>query len=1010
MIDSLLKRCIKGALVGVGIVAVLAVLVFSMNTTSVSANIYPTGTPTPIGYRHGVILWDYGATPDDGEDLAVASWYDKYGYDIQTNITSTPNWASAKTRVAAIATEGMQAYLGVSFFNDSGTPVATDMVRLPTGVPTVSYSKGVCIDGNTHNDVAPDYSSPIMIAWAKQYVQSMIATFDSDPNVAGYKINAGVDEETIPVKPDGNNDCPSALANFEKKVSCASYLNFVYTLMDEFGKSSKPSFLQVGPPCTNYASTWKANQLFMEYSAKSTATPGPPPSGPLLVTATPMYVGFQNDLYQAYRQDAWQYGVPANWSINATGQRMTLMGGTIYHYDNPPVRSGIPTQEAEGYHYELVASAIANKASNIEFYPWTIPYLTDSARYMITQTLGTNAYDSPAAWVKFRGAVYGKVSYFSGTGDEYGYSDYPSSFTHLTYLSADKQPIIYCAPSPYETAQAFAASNHPQSTPAYCAQKLQTPVAPESYDVLMYPANTTVNIGLDQDWRYATISGIYNIKLTYLDVLTDTLSVNWYNQAGLQTHTITKTNSLAWLTEEWSVTGARTSAPSDTAAIFKINTGLGAEYLSLFWVEWAGIAGAAGIPSPTPTYTPTPSRTPTPTSTPTGASPTLTPTAVEAGSGNQDGEVESVTISAARPDTNLDDNPFETISFNSGTTENVSLWRWKNIALPYASASAITATLHIYVRDLQAADNNVSARIYQMMTQWNASETTWETSQGNLSWDIAGALGYADRGEIYVNHTFVVGWNEIDVTMMINDWVVNGDTNYGFGIYPRNSCTSCYEWALFDNPMAVGIGTAPYIDITWNFPVTITPTATYTLTPTTIVIANPSYSPTPTSTPTVSASTSTPTPTPIVSNIVFNEFCVNPTADENLDGSVNIDDRAIELYNPLSYAVNLINWSIVWNDYIGTTYYLPRFTRIEARSYKVIFGNQLMNVVGTNRYPLGSSFDMPTAGSIQLYDSYGRLIDERVYIQSNAGYCMARYPNGSDNWNYRQPPTLGRVN
>ena len=1009
MVDNeLVKRCIKGALVGAGIVIILVILSLSMNTTQVAANVFPTGTPSPAGYRHGVILWDYGATPDDGDDLAVASWYDKYGYDVQANLSVTPNWSSAKTRVAAIATEGMQAYLGVSFFNDSGTPAATDMVRLPTGVPTVSYSKGVCIDGNTYTDVAPDYSSPIMIAWAKQVTQSLIATFDSDANVAGYKINAGVDEESIPVKPDGNNDCPQALVNFEQKVSCSSYLNFVYTLMQEYSKSSKPVFLQVGPPCSNYASTWKADQLFMEYSAKSTATPGPPPVGPLLVTATPMYVGFQNDLYQAYRQDAWSYGVPADWSLNATGRRMSELGGTIYHYDNPPVRSGIPTQEAEGYHAELVAAAIANKASNIEFYPWTIPYLTSPTRYMITQTLGTKSYDSPAAWVKFRGSVYGKISYTGGNG-EYGFSDYPGAYTHLANLSSSTEPVVYCAPSPHETAQAFAANNHPQSTPAYCSQKLQTPVAPESYDVLMYPATTTVNIGLDQTWQYAVISGTYNIKLTYLDVLTDTLAVTWYNQVGLQTHTITKTNSLAWLTEEWSAVGVRASTNSSIAPIFKINTGVGAEYLNLFWVEWAGIAGAAGVPSPTPTYTMTPSRTPTTTNTPTGTAPTVTPTAVQQVGGNQSGPILSTALNATKPNTNFDDNPFETISWSRGAVQNVTMLRWSSIALPYASAYAITATLNIYVRDLQSITEALPARVYQMMRQWDSTSVTWTKAQGNLTWAQGGAQGWEDRGEIYTNHTFTVGWNAVDITMMINDWVINGDSNYGLGIYPRASCMDCYSWALFDNPMASAIGTAPYINITWGMPVTVTPTPTYTNTPTTIVIITVDPSITPTSTPTVSSS-STPTPTPSVNNVAFNEFCVNPNTDQDLNGSISIDDRALELYNPLSYAIDLSNWSIIWDNNLSTTYYMPRYMRIEARSYKVIYSSQLHNPISDSVNPYGAHFNMPASGDAKLYNTSGALIDEVHYVQSNAKFCMARYPNGSDTWLYRQWPTLGRVN
>ncbi|MCX6032881.1 MAG: DNRLRE domain-containing protein [Chloroflexi bacterium] len=161
-----------------------------------------------------------------------------------------------------------------------------------------------------------------------------------------------------------------------------------------------------------------------------------------------------------------------------------------------------------------------------------------------------------------------------------------------------------------------------------------------------------------------------------------------------------------------------------------------------------------------------------------------------------------------------------------------------------------SASLHLYQHGEYSGEGTKTIAIYPASVAWNASTVTWDTRPGVLAYLTYGNVGTG------------AGWREVDVSTVVERWVVWGTAENGLVIKPNTSGS----WMRSYRTRNYGSGTtyAPYLVITYDVPTptatasptrTRTPTATRTPTPTV------TRTPTPTVTPT-STATRTPTATP----------------------------------------------------------------------------------------------------------------------------------------------------
>jgi len=588
--------------------------------------VLPVGTATPDGWVAGlcdVRQFSTTITPAPGQ---VCSSWEMYWSQVQPNLTATPNWNAAKTRVAYLDSEGLGAWPALQIFENKGT--GTDLPWVPTGVPTVSYTAGTC------DEVAPDYGSPVFWDAYDRAVQSFCGWANTDDRVGGVGLCLGASCEAANVVSEASTCGADKQQEFERIVSGQAYKDWV-----------KHAIITWKTYCPNKALTlathlgavygeegWKSARYFMEWLKPPTATPGPALAGAKL-TPTPIYgVADRFNGLQPGDQMNYYWEKLAPWGRIQSGSRNTDVGGSAYEtfYSRNAI-AAIPTAERVGMLRDMTLSALGpGRATNL-FYQFSSGgqcgwdcYIDSWLADVITGTAGLGPTDSTLAWVRFRGAERPRF------GDYQPRSDWPEEYTFLATLRESAEPTIYCWPTLYAAAQAQTAS-HP--VPEVCAAAI-TPVVAESRNVLRYPANTTIGIDFDDAWDSSVLAMAH---LTYLDQGTDTLSVRWMGEGGLglveTTQTITKTNTGAWLTESWFLGrfGAWLLNSFDGPADLEIDTEEGAEFLYFFSLELPlGIsvppgptATATATASPTATWTPSPTFTPTATRT---SSPTATST------------------------------------------------------------------------------------------------------------------------------------------------------------------------------------------------------------------------------------------------------------------------------------------------------------------------------------------------------------------------------------------------
>jgi len=181
------------------------------------------------------------------------------------------------------------------------------------------------------------------------------------------------------------------------------------------------------------------------------------------------------------------------------------------------------------------------------------------------------------------------------------------------------------------------------------------------------------------------------------------------------------------------------------------------------------------------------------------------------------------------------------------------------------------------------------------------------------------------------------------------------------------------------------------LDVTANIVNTATPTHTPTATSTATATPTPTDTPTPTVTP-------TPTPYGGSSPIVLNEIIVIPGRDHNYDGTTDLDDQGVELYNRGTTDVDLSNWEfVIYDGYTESEYVqLPQGFTLDAGAWWVMRPKQMDNVHLST-----------VEGKVSLYNSDHTLIDS-VYWGSGgwvpvSGMSWGRYPDGEETWNSLYP-------
>lgn len=300
------------------------------------------------------------------------------------------------------------------------------------------------------------------------------------------------------------------------------------------------------------------------------------------------------------------------------------------------------------------------------------------------------------------------------------------------------------------------------------------------------------------------------------------------------------------------------------------------------------LPSGAPTPSPTPVESPTPTWTVTgtpPTATPTGT-PTPTPTATftpsppptvvvfQQGLSGYAG-AQDTTLSAWAPDANFHAEP--TLNLRTDVAENIkeALLRFDVRAIP-PQAQVVQATLEFYVTGRSNA-NWLWAEAHQVLRPWTATQATWNQAASGVPWTAPGCNGIGtDRADAVHDRAYMAAtgqWYDLDLTDLVQFWVVNPGQNYGVLLRSYSSGRVEYELASSEASdfarrprLVVRYRIVPTPTPTWTgTPPTPTPTATPTATETATPSPTPTETPTATETPSPTATespTATPTPSP----------------------------------------------------------------------------------------------------------------------------------------------------
>jgi hypothetical protein len=433
--------------------------------------VFPAGTPTPAGYRPGLVMvrdFNTTVTPAAGADWFARRTILVYG---AARPDCHPDWRAAQTRVAYLDSQGLDAWISLQGFqNDNADP---DLLTLPDGVPTVTYTgTGASCD----TESAPDYGAALYTNALTTTIASLLATFGSDDKVAGFDICVGVNCEVQNVQ---NETTCTKRPNFEAQVTCTEYLTAVKAAMQAYrAGTDKPLTLDLGLgacAATAYDTDREVSKYFLNYAALNN-----------------LYIAYRHNGLQPDQPRAWMYGTPAPYGRMQAATVAAEAGGVAFEPQSYP--SGIATADVEGFADFMLYGAVSSRADNVFLQKAWFPYIDSTALYGVTMTLGTTADNSPAAWVVFRESEYDLQN--AGTGFEY--SGVPGAFTHLVEVVGAATPTTLCSPNVYATSVALGGSAPPR-----LQAQLSSPAARESRNALRYNSSAIVGLDVADAWQYA---------------------------------------------------------------------------------------------------------------------------------------------------------------------------------------------------------------------------------------------------------------------------------------------------------------------------------------------------------------------------------------------------------------------------------------------------------------------------------------------------------------------------
>jgi hypothetical protein len=137
-------------------------------------------------------------------------------------------------------------------------------------------------------------------------------------------------------------------------------------------------------------------------------------------------------------------------------------------------------------------------------------------------------------------------------------------------------------------------------------------------------------------------------------------------------------------------------------------------------------------------------------------------------------------------------------------------------------------------------------------------------------------------------------------------------------------------------------------------------------------------------------------------NIAINEFLAD-NEQAYMDPSDNEYDDWIELYNPTTSAVNLLNWSLTDDPGSGDEWYFPD-TTIPAGGYLIVWADE-----DTTDPGLHASFSISNNGEdLVLYDAIGNTIDSVSFGAQYEDTTFARIPDGFGPWYLAMPTPMAQ--
>lgn len=131
-----------------------------------------------------------------------------------------------------------------------------------------------------------------------------------------------------------------------------------------------------------------------------------------------------------------------------------------------------------------------------------------------------------------------------------------------------------------------------------------------------------------------------------------------------------------------------------------------------------------------------------------------------------------------------------------------------------------------------------------------------------------------------------------------------------------------------------------------------------------------------------------------------------------VDLLMEIPDGWVELYNPGSTSVNIKDFRIGESKKFKKGFVLPDCT-IKPKSYLVIYpdNENVVSVNGKTEIHTDFRLDVPTDGSLYLFDATGAMVDSIHYDpMPSYGVAFGRKTDGNEEWGMELEPTQGSAN